>query len=657
MIKHIFFKVTNEKDSELEACEYLDLFARKCGYSQDVIDEMRLAFIEALINAKEHAPKDLPDGDKNDIHVALTYNDEAIDMQIRDFGRGFDPTLVEKPDIKKKLKSSYKRGWGLMLMERLSDGAEISSFPPSGTLIHLVKKKIATEVAPKVAETLKEQKRLERLRYILSSFIDLSSFLCQSKNLQSGLRSMLRILLGTIGVSRGAIYNFSDDCETLSCIVDIKLKANAKLPQLRIHKDVFDKLAGKSDCVVTDIIKSEVSEFNDAFKDDDIEHIYVLKTDECSHGLLILGKRIHKEEEDFDNELLTVIARNISSAINTYKLMENLKNANVYLDKRLVELDKVREATNVIASELEIENLPNTVASVFRNLLGIRKFSMTIYDACDKHFHICNNDRGLPSIVDMWSSQITQKVVESKEAIHVKNLKEKPEFSFPRCKNYDSDSFAVIPVLMHDEVVATINLSDKDGDGIINDKDFEICKLLCSQLGIAIKNCNLYKLGITDALTGMFTNHYFRLRLSQEISRIRRVKSNLSMIMIGIDNYNSIIEKCKSPVVKDDLIKKLGLSIKKIIRFNDFSCRFQGDKFLILMPDTTRDGANNAAEKIYKNIKNFKYKDDNNTFKIDVTVTINEYDVKYNANEFIEISEKHLIEGQSQGGDRIIVIN
>ena len=70
-----------------------------------------------------------------------------------------------------------------------------------------------------------------------------------------------------------------------------------------------------------------------------------------------------------------------------------------------------------------------------------------------------------------------------------------------------------------------------------------------------------------------------------------------------------------------------------------------------------RRGRHKHAEKIYKNIKNFKYKDDKNTFKIDVTVTINEYDVKYNANEFIEISEKHLIEGQSQGGDRIIVIN
>ena len=39
LVSHIFFKIANTKDSELEACEYLDLFARKCGFSTETIDE------------------------------------------------------------------------------------------------------------------------------------------------------------------------------------------------------------------------------------------------------------------------------------------------------------------------------------------------------------------------------------------------------------------------------------------------------------------------------------------------------------------------------------------------------------------------------------------------------------------------------------------
>ena len=653
-VEHIFFKITNTKDSELEACEYLDLFARKCGFSAEVIDEMRLAFIEAIINAKEHAPKDMPDADKNDIHVTLTHVDDNIEICIRDYGKGFDPSVVEKPDIRKKLKSSYKRGWGLMLMEKLMDGAEVTSMTTSGTLIHLVKKKLASSNINE-AEVAKEQSRFERLKYILGSIIDLSSFLCQSKNLQSGLRSMFRILLGTLGVSRGAIYTYEAEQEQLSCLVDIKLKANAKLPLLKLSNETLEKIESKKDSNVTEIIKTD-SMFHNAFKNDQIEQVYSLKTDDVLHGFLLLGARFHKDEQpqDFDSELLTIIARNISSAINTYRLMENLKEVNSTLDKRLVELDKVREAAQIISSELEVENLPATVDGLFRSLFGIRKFSMTIYDPTDKHFTICNNDRGLPSTVDLWSSPVTKYVVDHKEAVLVKDLKTDPRFQYPRCKNYASDSFVVIPVITQGEILATVNLSDKCGDGTFTERDFELCKLVCSQLGIALKNANLYKQGITDALTGMYTNHYFRLRLTQEISRLRRINSELALILIGIDNFNSLIEKSSTTNIKDVIIKRFGSAIKRVIRFNDLACRFEGDKFGIILPDTTNDGAVIAAEKIFNNIKNFVIKTDSVEIHANVSIVVLQYNIKMNANEFIDIAERKLIQCQADGGCKIV---
>lgn len=655
LVSHIFFKVANSKDSELEACEYLDLFARKCGFANETIDEMRLAFIEAIINAKEHAPKDLPEAYKNEIHITLTHVNDDIEICVRDFGKGFDPTVVEKPDIRKKLKSSYKRGWGLMLMEKLMDGAEITSMPPSGTLIHLVKKKIVAST-PNEEETVKEQKRFERLKYILGSFIDLSSFLCQSKNLQSGLRSMLRILLGTLGVSRGAIYTYEPEHKQLSCFVDIKLKANAKLPLLKLSEETLDKISKKSDCAVTDIIKSDPI-FHDAFKNDQIEQIYSLKTDDIVHGFLILGGRFNNKEDepqDYDNELLTIIARNISSAINTYNLMENLKEINSTQDKRLVELDKVREAAQIISSELEVENLPSTVDGLFRGLFGIRKFSMTIFDPTDKRFTICNNDRGLPSTIDMWSSPVTKYVVDNKTAVLVKDINTDLRFQYPRCKNYASDSFAVIPIISNEEVLGTVNLSDKGGDGTFTDRDFELCKLICSQLAIALKNANLYKQGITDALTGMYTNHYFRLRLAQEISRLRRIKSDLAIILVGIDNFNDLIEKIGKPNLKDLLIKKFGNSIKRVIRFNDLACRFEGEKFAIILPDTTNDGATIAAEKIFNNLKGIVFNCNSNNYKASISVSVLQYDVKMDAHDFLDIAERKLIQAQSEGGNKLV---
>lgn len=654
MVSHLFFKLANEKDSELEACEYLDMFAKKCGFMPESVDEMRLAFIEGLINAKEHAPKDIPDGDKKDIHVALSYEEELLKIQIRDFGKGFDPTVVEKPDIRKKLKSSHKRGWGLMLMERLMDGAEICSFPPSGTLIQLVKKKVTSDT-PAETDTIREHKRIERLKYILSSFIDLSSFLCQSKNLQAGLRSMLRILLGTLGVSRGAIYTFENDNESLDCLVDIKLRANSRLPQARISPAIFDKLAMRQDGDVTEIVKSEINAFKETFKESEIESVYSLKTDDQSQGILILGSKFKKEDEEmFDKELLQTISRNISSAINTYRLMQELKDTNEMLDNRVKELDAVREASQTISSELEIENLPFTVEGIFRSIMDIHKFSMAIFDPTENRYNICQNNRGLPGTLDLWSSPVSQYVIQKMEPLFVQDIKCEERFNFTRSKNYASESFIVIPIIVQDEVLGLVNLTDKNSEEKLTKRDFELAQLICSQLGIALKNANLYKRGITDGLTRLYTNHYFKMRLSQEVSRLRRVKSPLSIIMLGIDNIEKLLDNYGN-TFKDNILVKVGSTIKRVIRFNDLPCRYEGDKFTIILPDTGVEGARIAAEKILEHVRQIVFKNREEEEKISVSLAITQFKINMNLGQFIEEAEILLADAQKQGGNRIAV--
>jgi diguanylate cyclase (GGDEF)-like protein len=654
MVSHLFFKLANEKDSELEACEYLDMFAKKCGFMPESVDEMRLAFIEGLINAKEHAPKDIPDGDKKDIHVALSYEEELLKIQIRDFGKGFDPTVVEKPDIRKKLKSSHKRGWGLMLMERLMDGAEICSFPPSGTLIQLVKKKVTSDT-PAETDTIREHKRIERLKYILSSFIDLSSFLCQSKNLQAGLRSMLRILLGTLGVSRGAIYTFENDNESLDCLVDIKLRANSRLPQARISPAIFDKLAMHQDGDVTEIVKSEINAFKEIFKESEIESVYSLKTDDQSQGILILGSKFKKEDEEmFDKELLQTISRNISSAINTYRLMQELKDTNEMLDNRVKELDAVREASQTISSELEIENLPFTVEGIFRSIMDIHKFSMAIFDPTENRYNICQNNRGLPGTLDLWSSPVSQYVIQKMEPLFVQDIKCEERFNFTRSKNYASESFIVIPIIVQDEVLGLVNLTDKNSEEKLTKRDFELAQLICSQLGIALKNANLYKRGITDGLTRLYTNHYFKMRLSQEVSRLRRVKSPLSIIMLGIDNIEKLLDNYGN-TFKDNILVKVGSTIKRVIRFNDLPCRYEGDKFTIILPDTGVEGARIAAEKILEHVRQIVFKNREEEEKISVSLAITQFKINMNLGQFIEEAEILLADTQKQGGNRIAV--
>jgi diguanylate cyclase (GGDEF)-like protein len=144
------------------------------------------------------------------------------------------------------------------------------------------------------------------------------------------------------------------------------------------------------------------------------------------------------------------------------------------------------------------------------------------------------------------------------------------------------------------------------------------------------------------------------MRLSQEVSRLRRVKSPLSIIMLGIDNVERLIDNYGS-TFKDNTLVKIGSAIKRIIRFNDLPCRYEGDKFSIILPDTAALGAKSAAEKILENVQKLSFKNVDEEVKVSVSMAINQFKVNMNLNQFIEEAEGLLTQAQEQGGNQILI--
>jgi serine/threonine-protein kinase RsbW len=108
--------------------DYLDL-------DEDKTAEVTMALIEACINAFEHGK-----GDENNVYIRFILEKEALIIEIKDKGKGFDSEKVETPDIEKKLHSKSKRGWGLQLMRELMDEVVIES-GATGTTIKMIKKR------------------------------------------------------------------------------------------------------------------------------------------------------------------------------------------------------------------------------------------------------------------------------------------------------------------------------------------------------------------------------------------------------------------------------------------------------------------------------------------------------------------------------------
>ena len=110
---------------EMTASKTATSLAESMGMSADKIDEVRMAVVEACINAFEHSRAE-------DGRVYITFqivgkDSEKLQITIADNGVGFEPAEVETPRIEDKLKAARKRGWGIQIIKGLMDEVEIRS--------------------------------------------------------------------------------------------------------------------------------------------------------------------------------------------------------------------------------------------------------------------------------------------------------------------------------------------------------------------------------------------------------------------------------------------------------------------------------------------------------------------------------------------------
>ena len=113
-------KIPMLQDMEIAATKTAEAMAEYLSFDEEQTDEIKLALIEATLNAFEHSKsKD------RFVEIKFEADNDELTIKIHDSGGGFNSDDIETPDINKKIKSDYKRGWGMQLMEQLMDSVEV----------------------------------------------------------------------------------------------------------------------------------------------------------------------------------------------------------------------------------------------------------------------------------------------------------------------------------------------------------------------------------------------------------------------------------------------------------------------------------------------------------------------------------------------------
>ena len=178
----------------------------------------------------------------------------------------------------------------------------------------------------------------------------------------------------------------------------------------------------------------------------------------------------------------------------------------------------------------------------------------------------------------------------------------------PSCNREDAPGYhlrlssaIVLPFRVNGTVEGAMVVFKRDHNGVFDRMDLGTARFLAEQILRSLENSLKYadaqRLVFIDDVTGLFNTRYLDLALQTEIKRAKRFKSHLSLLFVDIDFFKQVNDSY-GHLVGTKVLRETGKILKNCLREIDFTIRYGGDEFIVLLTETDRAGAVKVAERI-----------------------------------------------------------
>ena len=106
-----------------------------------------------------------------------------------------------------------------------------------------------------------------------------------------------------------------------------------------------------------------------------------------------------------------------------------------------------------------------------------------------------------------------------------------------------------------------------------------------------------YELATTDSLTGVYNRRTFSELAEPQLSRSRRSKLPVSLLMLDLDHFKRINDTY-GHLAGDDVLKAFSQLVRNLLRKEDLLARYGGEEFVVLLPGSPQEAAKVLAERI-----------------------------------------------------------
>jgi diguanylate cyclase (GGDEF)-like protein len=165
------------------------------------------------------------------------------------------------------------------------------------------------------------------------------------------------------------------------------------------------------------------------------------------------------------------------------------------------------------------------------------------------------------------------------------------------------------------------------------------------------------ELSVSDTLTGLYNQAHFFLLLNLQLEKAKRYDQVFSLLMFDVDHFKSYND-ANGHIQGSEVLKRIGVLMKKVFRASDILARYGGDEFVVLLSRSDKVGAYLAADRLREAVEKepFPAREKQPQGKITLSMGIASYpEHGTTLDELLDNSDKTLYMAKKAGRNRALI--
>ncbi len=303
-------------------------------------------------------------------------------------------------------------------------------------------------------------------------------------------------------------------------------------------------------------------------------------------------------------------------------------------------------ATRMLASEKDLDQLIENSLDILSDFGHSKKVEFIILETKNKHEAI------LAGLLENGLISKLNKEINIKDSILEKIITRKR----PEIVTDDSKKIIYLPLIGSGNNAIGILVLHVSNKKQLEDIELNSLIILTTLIAVSLEYAQSAQLAMFDSLTGLYIRRQLDARLHEELHRIKRYGGSLALCMIDIDHFK-MVNDTHGHLFGDKVLIELAQLIRNTIRTNvDVPCRFGGEEFMIILPNTDAQKAFEMADRLRQICEKHPFTYNNITIQVTFSAGITATkSPNVSPREFITQVDAMLYKAKEEGRNRICI--